>query len=94
MSGTTNTENSEIASRMAFMGGSPVGAPIAGWITDTYGVRAGLAVGGAIAATAAVVVGLVLARVCNLRLSVGWNGGHPQVRFVPREAQEQLTPVA
>lgn len=79
---------------MVFMGGSPVGAPIAGWITDTYGVRAGLAVGGAIAATAAVVIGVVLARVGNLRLSVGWNHGHPQVRFVPREPQEQLAPAA
>jgi MFS family permease len=69
---------------MVFMGGAPVGAPIAGWITDAYGVRAGLAVGGAIAATAAVAIGVVLARVGNLRLSVVWNGGHPQVRFVPR----------
>ncbi|MGW3124922.1 MFS transporter [Streptomyces sp. NPDC001076] len=79
---------------MVFMGGSPIGAPIAGWITDTYGVRAGLAVGGAIAAAAAIVIGLVLARVGNLRLSVGWHGGHPRVRFVPREQQEQLAPAA
>jgi len=45
---------------MVFMGGAALGAPIAGWITDAYGVRAGLAVGGAIAAVA---IGLVLARV-------------------------------
>ncbi|WP_347879695.1 hypothetical protein [Streptomyces sp. Tu 2975] len=44
------------------MGGAPLGAPIAGWITDACGVRAGLAVGGAIATTAAVAIGLVLAR--------------------------------
>ncbi|MEU2774235.1 MFS transporter [Streptomyces sp. NPDC007162] len=79
---------------MVFMGGSPIGAPIAGWITDAYGVRAGLAVGGAIAGAAAIVIGLVLARVGNLRLSVGWHGGHPRVRFVPREPQEQLAPAA
>ncbi len=79
---------------MVFMGGSPIGAPIAGWITDAYGVRAGLAVGGTIAAAAAVVIGLVLARVGNLRLTVGWHGGHPRVRFVPREQQEQLAPAA
>jgi MFS family permease len=48
---------------MVFMGGAPLGAPIAGWITDVDGVRAGLVVGGAIAATAAVAIGLVLARV-------------------------------
>ncbi|WP_328872165.1 MFS transporter [Streptomyces sp. NBC_00287] len=78
---------------MVFMGGAPLGAPIAGWITDAYGVRAGLAAGGAIAALAAIVIGLVLARVGNLRLTVGWNGGHPAVRFVPRE-REQLAPAA
>ncbi|MGW1724902.1 MFS transporter [Streptomyces sp. NPDC002306] len=79
---------------MVFMGGSPVGAPIAGWITDTYGVRAGLAVGGAIAAAAAVTIGLVVARIGGLRLSVGWNHGHPRVGFVPRERQERLAAVA
>lgn len=74
---------------MVFLGGSPVGAPIVGWITDTYGARVGLAAGGAVAVAAAVVIGLVLARVGNLRLSVGWNGGHPHVRFVPREQREE-----
>ncbi|MCL8015129.1 MFS transporter [Streptomyces sp. AS02] len=79
---------------MVFMGGAPLGAPIAGWITDAYGVRAALAVGGAITATAAVTIALALARVGNLRLSVGWNRGHPQVRFVPRRRQEELAQVA
>jgi MFS family permease len=79
---------------MVFMGGSPIGAPIAGWITDAYGVRAGLAAGGVIAAAAAATIGLVLARVGNLRLSIGWHRGHPQVRFVPREAQKQLASAA
>ncbi|MEU2282002.1 MFS transporter [Streptomyces sp. NPDC013178] len=74
---------------MVFLGGSPVGAPIAGWVTDAYGVRAGLAVGGAISAAAAVTIGLLLARVGGLRLSVGWHRGHPRVRFVPRERREE-----
>ncbi|MDN3023371.1 MFS transporter [Streptomyces sp. S.PB5] len=76
---------------MVFMGGAPLGAPIAGWITDAYGVRAGLAVGGIIAAAAAATVGLVLARVGNLRLSVGWHHGHPKVGFVPRERERLAT---
>ncbi|MDX2678845.1 MFS transporter [Streptomyces sp. NY05-11A] len=76
---------------MVFLGGSPVGAPIAGWVTDAYGVRAGLAAGGVISAAAAVTIGLVLARVGGLRLSVGWNHGHPRVRFVPRESGELVT---
>ncbi|MEU6101526.1 MFS transporter [Streptomyces flaveolus] len=79
---------------MVFLGGSPVGAPIVGWVTDTYGARVGFAAGGAVAATAAAVIGLVLARVGNLRLSVGWHRGHPQVRFVPRERREELAPAA
>ncbi|MEY9992237.1 MFS family permease [Streptomyces sp. V4I8] len=74
---------------MVFMGGAPLGAPIAGWITDAYGVRAGLAVGGAITATAAVTIALLLARVGGLRLSVGWNHGHPHVRFVPRQRERE-----
>ncbi|MGW0577125.1 MFS transporter [Streptomyces sp. NPDC002920] len=76
---------------MVFLGGSPVGAPIAGWITDAYGVRAGLAVGGAIAATAALTIGLVLARVGGWRLSVGWHGGHPRVRVVPKESDKLVS---
>jgi MFS family permease len=79
---------------MVFLGGSPVGAPIAGWVTDAYGVRAGLAVGGAISAAAAVTVGLVLARVGGLRLAVAWDHGHPKLRFVPRERQEELARAA
>ncbi|MEV5317030.1 MFS transporter [Streptomyces sp. NPDC052687] len=78
---------------MVFLGGSPVGAPIVGWITDTYGARVGLAAGGAIAALAAAVIALVLARTGGLRLAVGWHHGHPTVRFVPRE-RERLTTAA
>ncbi|MFV0135206.1 MFS transporter [Streptomyces sp. HMX87] len=79
---------------MVFLGGSPVGAPIVGWITDTYGARTGFAVGGAIAATAAVVIALLLARLGGVRLAVGWHHGHPRVRFVPREGREELARAA
>ncbi|MFF0202486.1 MFS transporter [Streptomyces sp. NPDC005017] len=79
---------------MVFLGGSPIGAPIVGWVTDTYGPRVGLAAGGAVAALAAAVIGLVLARTGGLRLSVGWAHGHPVVRFVPRERREELAAVA
>ncbi|MFF1274056.1 MFS transporter [Streptomyces marokkonensis] len=79
---------------MVFLGGSPVGAPIVGWITDTYGARVGFAAGGAVAVVAATVIGLILARVGGLRLTVGWHRGRPTVRFVPRERQEALAPVA
>ncbi|MEU1041377.1 MFS transporter [Streptomyces sp. NPDC005551] len=70
---------------MVFMGGTPLGAPLVGWVTDAYGPRVGFALGGVVSALAAATVGLVLARVGGLRLSVGWHRGHPQVRFVPKE---------
>ncbi|GGU32161.1 MFS transporter [Streptomyces lavendofoliae] len=70
---------------MVFVGGTPVGAPLLGWITDTYGARVGFATGGAVSLAAAVVIGLVLGRLGGLRLKVEMHGRHPHVRFVPRE---------
>jgi MFS family permease len=78
---------------MVFMGGTPLGAPIVGWITDAYGPRVSFALGGVIAAAAAAAIGLVLARMGDLRLSFDWNHGHPSVAFVPRE-REQLAAAA
>ncbi|CAL9536908.1 Enterobactin exporter EntS [Streptomyces sp. enrichment culture] len=79
---------------MVFLGGSPVGAPIVGWVTDTYGARAGFAAGGTVAFLAAAVTGVILGRLGGLRLSVGWHHGHPRVRFVPRGTREELAPAA
>ncbi|WP_107066078.1 MULTISPECIES: MFS transporter [unclassified Streptomyces] len=76
---------------MVFMGGTPLGAPVVGWITDTYGARVGFAAGGVVSAVAAAAIGLVLARIGGLRLSVGWHHGHPRVRFVPRERDQLAT---
>lgn len=70
---------------MVFTGGTPVGAPLVGWITDTYGPRVGFASGGAVAALAAVGVGVMLARAGNLRVKIDLRRGHPHVTFVPRE---------
>ncbi|MGW3654372.1 MFS transporter [Streptomyces sp. NPDC005151] len=70
---------------MVFAGGTPVGAPIVGWISDAYGVRTAMAVGGAFSLLAALGVGIMLARVGGLRLKVDLRPGHPHVRFVPRE---------
>ncbi|MEU6734652.1 MFS transporter [Streptomyces physcomitrii] len=70
---------------MVFTGGTPFGAPLIGWVTDTYGARLGFAAGGVVAVLAATAVAFALARAGGLRLSVRWNRGHPDVRFVPRE---------
>ncbi|WP_329386237.1 MFS transporter [Streptomyces sp. NBC_01716] len=70
---------------MVFTGGTPLGAPLVGWITDTYGPRVGFAAGGAVAALAAVGVGVMLARAGGLRVKIGMERGRPRVMFVPRE---------
>lgn len=70
---------------MVFAGGTPVGAPIVGWVSDAYGVRTGMVVGGAFSLVAALGVGFMLARVGGLRLKVDLRPGRPHVRFVPRE---------
>ncbi|MDH2393027.1 MFS transporter [Streptomyces sp. HNM0663] len=89
---------------MVFIGGTPIGAPLVGWITDTFGPRVGFAAGGAVSLIAAACVGLILARVGGLRLKVDLRPGlRPHVRFVPRdprtadeqrarEPAEELTP--
>ncbi|RPF46368.1 putative MFS family arabinose efflux permease [Streptomyces sp. Ag109_G2-6] len=75
---------------MVFTGGTPVGAPLVGWITDTYGARLGMAAGGLVSLAAAVAVGLILRRVGNLRLSLNRNG----LTFVPATPQRELAPAA
>ncbi|MGP3983534.1 MFS transporter [Streptomyces sp. KR80] len=69
-----------------FMGGTPLGAPLVGWITDAWGARVGFLAGGLISVVAAVGVGLMLARVGGLRLKVDLRRGHRHVAFVPRVA--------
>jgi MFS family permease len=61
-----------MAIRLAIiMGGTPLGAPIAGWVADRFGPRWALAVGAA-SGVAAVIVGVIyLAKFRNLRVSVG-----------------------
>ncbi|GFH36829.1 MFS transporter [Streptomyces pacificus] len=70
---------------MVFVGGTPLGAPVVGWLTDHYGVRVGMATGGAVAVIAAVVIGLILLRAGGLRLKLDLRRGHRHVRMVPRE---------
>ena len=78
---------------MVFMGGTPLGGPLMGWITDAYGARIGFLSGGLISAVAAVATGLVLARISGLRLRVDLRRGRRGVAFVPvtrGEGQESI----
>ncbi|MGK5451071.1 MFS transporter [Streptomyces radiopugnans] len=68
---------------MVFMGGTPLGGPLMGWITDTYGPRAGFLAGGLVSAVAAVATALVLARIGGLRPRVGLRRGRRGLTFVP-----------
>lgn len=72
---------------MVFMGGTPIGAPIVGWVTDTCGARVGFLSGALVSAAAAVAVGLVLARIMNLclRVDLRRGPGHRLVSLVHRE---------
>ncbi|MFD8327593.1 MFS transporter [Streptomyces lydicus] len=86
---------------MVFMGGTPLGAPVVGWVTDAFGARIGFLAGGVISLTAAGLIGLVLARVGGLRLKIDLRRGHQHLRFVPRtpegaapSGEKELAPVA
>ncbi len=56
------------------MGGTPIGAPIVGWVVDHYGPRWALGVGASAGISAAAVALHYLARHCNLRVhfEAGW----------------------
>ncbi|PWW65712.1 putative MFS family arabinose efflux permease [Actinokineospora spheciospongiae] len=53
---------------LVFVGGNPIGAPMTGWLADTWGGRSPFFVGGAVAAGAALVCGLVLLRRGGVKL--------------------------
>ncbi|AUG79168.1 MFS transporter [Kitasatospora sp. MMS16-BH015] len=73
---------------LVFTGGTPIGAPLVGWVTAAYGPRLGLLACGAVSAAAAGVVALVLARAADLRVRVDLHPGHGGrvVAVVPRSA--------
>ena len=73
---------------MVFAGGTPLGAPVVGWLTQQYGPRVGLMACGLVSAGAAGLIGLVLARIGNLRLQLDLAHGFGQegrvLALVPR----------
>ncbi|OIV36217.1 MFS transporter [Mangrovactinospora gilvigrisea] len=79
---------------LVFAGGTPIGSPIIGWVTETWGARVGLAVCGLISLLAAATIGMILARVAGLRLKVQLGNGGRIVALVPREGAERSDRVA
>ncbi|CAN5122546.1 MFS transporter [soil metagenome] len=51
-----------------FMGGTPIGAPLVGWLAENFGARSSIVVGGVVCLLSGAVFGLVLARQTGLRL--------------------------
>jgi MFS family permease len=47
---------------LVFLGGAPLGSPLAGWVAQQFGARMSLIAGGVISALATVAVALLLAR--------------------------------
>jgi MFS family permease len=77
---------------MVFVGGTPLGGPLVGWITDTYGARVGFLLGGAVSAAAALVIALILVRVGGYRVRFDLRRGHHHIELVPRRPLPQEDP--
>lgn len=68
-----------------FMGGTPVGAPIIGWVGEVFGARWTIAVGGIVTLLAAEAVTVVQTR--RLRLRLGY-AASPTPHIVVRHREE------
>ncbi|WP_079063197.1 MFS transporter [Peterkaempfera griseoplana] len=81
---------------LVFAGGTPIGSPLVGWVTEQYGPRIGLLACGLVSAVASGVVALVLVRSAGLRLRVDLHPGrgHRMVTFEQRRpsSREELAP--
>jgi len=52
---------------LVFLGGAPLGAPLAGWVAELYGARTSMIAGGAISAVATVVVAALFLHLRGVR---------------------------
>ena len=53
---------------LVFLGGTPLGSPLAGWIAEVYGARMSMIAGGVISVTATVVMTFMVARRRGVRV--------------------------
>ena len=53
---------------LVFLGGAPLGSPLAGWVAEAFGPRMTLIAGGVISAVATAVIGLMFARSRSVRV--------------------------
>jgi MFS family permease len=69
---------------MCFMGGTPVGAPVVGWIAEHFGAPWGLILGGAVCVVAGLTAAAFLARGRRVRVEAGLAPPRLQLRVGPR----------
>ncbi|GAA5065084.1 MFS transporter [Nocardia callitridis] len=65
---------------MVFTGGTPLGGPLVGWLTERFGPRLGLFACGAVSATTAALVGVILLRTTRVRVRISGR----RISLVPR----------
>jgi MFS family permease len=70
---------------MIFLGGTPVGAPALGWISDAFGARWTLIGGGFLTTAGSLIAALTLGRLQGVRLEAEWEG-RPRVRLTFTES--------
>jgi MFS family permease len=70
---------------MCFLGGTPIGAPIIGWVAGAFGPRWGMVGGGLICVVAA--AALIAARSWSIRR--GWPERSTPIAMKPLEAAHQ-----
>jgi MFS family permease len=74
---------------IVFMGGTPIGSPLVGWIAEVAGPRWSLITGGVASFAAAVGAALYLAHRQRLRVEPHLLRRRPHVHVVPAEHVEQ-----
>jgi MFS family permease len=70
---------------IVFLGGTPIGSPLIGWIAEVAGPRWSLITGGVASLAAAIVAGLYLARRERLRVEPHLLRRHPHVHVYPTQ---------
>jgi MFS family permease len=53
---------------LVFLGGTPIGSPLVGWIAETLGVRMSIISGGVISGVATLVIAALLARAAGMSM--------------------------
>jgi MFS family permease len=79
---------------MCFMGGTPVGAPLIGWVSEHLGARWGLIAGGLVCVAASAVAGALLARGRRVRLELHVAPPSAHLHVAPRRRSPAPGPVA